>query len=179
MKFWACAVFVGGLVIGCRGPAPRSVSPAPYEPAASASPAGLLPLEAAEVSARVRPSQTPFLLVNAWATWCAPCVAEFPDLVRIQQDFAGRVEVVFINFDGPTQRSAAEAFYRDSGAQGPGYLKVGPDEAFINAVTPEWSGSLPMTAVFDTEGRMVGFWEGPVHYTLISNDLLAWLEEIE
>ncbi|MEP6608548.1 MAG: TlpA disulfide reductase family protein [Burkholderiaceae bacterium] len=45
------------------------------------------------------------VLINFWATWCEPCVAEMPSLQRLQQTFQGQgVAVVLINYqEGPAR----------------------------------------------------------------------------
>lgn len=49
------------------------------------------------------------LVVNLWATWCAPCVEELPTLAALQRRFAGRgVEVVTISVDSEGDRAKAE-----------------------------------------------------------------------
>src|SRR5687768_864770 len=39
------------------------------------------------------------LLVNFWATWCAPCIEEFPDLVKIDNDYKGKIDFITITLD--------------------------------------------------------------------------------
>ena len=52
-----------------------------------------------------------YRLINVWATWCGPCVKEFPDLVEISRKFDMRdFEVVSISLDKPDDKAKAEAF---------------------------------------------------------------------
>ena len=51
------------------------------------------------------------LIVNFWATWCAPCLAEMPALNRLQQLYASRnLQVITINVDQESERSKVEKF---------------------------------------------------------------------
>src|SRR3982750_1512348 len=46
----------------------------------------------------LKPNAKP-LLVNFWATWCDPCREEFPDLVKIENEFRGKVDFVLVSLD--------------------------------------------------------------------------------
>jgi thiol-disulfide isomerase/thioredoxin len=51
------------------------------------------------------------LVVNLWATWCAPCVKEMPTLAALQKAYEGRpVKVVAISIDGKGETEKAKAF---------------------------------------------------------------------
>jgi thiol-disulfide isomerase/thioredoxin len=100
------------------------------------------------------------VVVSFWATWCAPCVKEFPELVAL----AGKrrdVAFVSVSLDEPADREAVEAFVAEKRPPFPVYLKAkGPDEAFINAADRDWSGVIPATLVLDRGGRKVTLIEG-------------------
>lgn len=42
---------------------------------------------------------TPIIILNFWASWCVPCLKEFPSLVQFQEKYRGRVKVIGINGD--------------------------------------------------------------------------------
>ena len=42
-----------------------------------------------------------YLIVNYWATWCAPCIREIPELNEFADEFHGRVAVWGVNYDAP------------------------------------------------------------------------------
>ena len=47
------------------------------------------------------------VLINLWATWCPPCVAEMPDLQKLSEDYAGSLVVLGINIgDNPEKATA-------------------------------------------------------------------------
>ncbi len=46
--------------------------------------------------------KSPVIVLNFWASWCVPCLKEFPSLVKFQQKFKGQVLVVGINGDEDT-----------------------------------------------------------------------------
>jgi thiol-disulfide isomerase/thioredoxin len=89
------------------------------------------------------------LIVNFWATWCAPCVKEMPTLAALQAAYAGRpVKVVAISLDQSAQSDTAKAFiakhpplsfYQDA--------KYG----FMSDLSPRLQG-FPTTVIFDKTG---------------------------
>jgi len=108
------------------------------------------------------------VLVNVWATWCAACVQELPDLIRLERDYASRgLDVLFLSVDPPSQRAAAARHLASLGATGPHYVKAGPDEPFMRGIDAEWRGVLPATVLFDRDLEQIAFWEGPVDYATI------------
>lgn len=51
------------------------------------------------------------VVMNIWATWCAPCVAEMPTLAKLQTHYAGKdVEVVAVSIDSETSATKARLF---------------------------------------------------------------------
>jgi thiol-disulfide isomerase/thioredoxin len=104
--------------------------------------------------ARERP-----LLVNFWATWCAPCREEFPDLVKLRALYAlESLDFALISLDDPSDiATAVPDFLVESGARAlPAYLlHADDDNAAINLVDPQWGGELPATFLYDRSGRLV------------------------
>jgi thiol-disulfide isomerase/thioredoxin len=50
------------------------------------------------------------VVVNLWATWCAPCIAEMPTLAALQQAYPGRIAVVPVSLDTDGKVPEAKAF---------------------------------------------------------------------
>ncbi|MEO6340500.1 MAG: TlpA disulfide reductase family protein [Caulobacteraceae bacterium] len=50
------------------------------------------------------------MLVNLWATWCAPCKKEMPTLAKLQKAYGDRLKVVVVSIDTPKATGAAKAF---------------------------------------------------------------------
>lgn len=116
-----------------------------------------------ELVERVRGMDARYVVVNVWATWCGPCREEFPYIQSVTRTFADEgVELVFVSADFDTERAAALDFLESHGADLPSYIKTGDDGAFIDALAPEWSGSIPFTVIFDDDGRRVKMWRGQV-----------------
>lgn len=96
------------------------------------------------------------LFLNIWATWCAPCVEEFPDLVKLSRAYPEHeVEVVGISADYPDEvESKILPFIKRHDV--PFRILVAAferQEDFINGVNPSWSGALPATLIYDQHGN--------------------------
>jgi peroxiredoxin len=107
-----------------------------------------------------------------WATWCAPCVEEFPGLVSVGWRLSMRpVELVTISMDDPKQISSTQKFLqkhhaglparlepsmKEEGRTTNNYLFTDPSaEALIKVLDPEWQGPLPHTVVIAPGGKIV------------------------
>ncbi len=111
-------------------------------------------------------------MINAWATWCAPCVEEFPDLVGIQNKFGLReFELITISLDSPSQKANAQKFLNKQRAIVPNKLKKSLEEEgrttnnylytgasvdeLAEALDPKWPGPVPFTILVDTDGTVL------------------------
>jgi thiol-disulfide isomerase/thioredoxin len=115
----------------------------------------LVPIDEAGFQKLVAGHKGKVVVYDFWATWCAPCRAELPLLVKLEAKLRSQgVEVITISADELEQKAAAEKFIAKYGVQGPAYLKqAASDDHFINAIDPKWSGALPALFVYDKAGR--------------------------
>lgn len=98
------------------------------------------------------------LLVNFWATWCDPCREEFPDLVKLDQQFRPQgLDMIAVSLDDLADiRTEVPKFLRQMRATMPAYLlNVADPDRIISTVDPQWSGALPATFLYDAEGKVV------------------------
>ncbi|WP_425407505.1 TlpA disulfide reductase family protein [Hwanghaeella sp.] len=101
------------------------------------------------------------LIVNFWATWCAPCIKEMPSLDRLKAAFADEeFDVVAINQDRGGKR-VAEPFLRDK--LGLENLAIYLDEKFTLGRAFKNRG-LPATYAIDRQGNVVGGMFGPAEW---------------
>jgi thiol-disulfide isomerase/thioredoxin len=103
------------------------------------------------------PKDTRPLLVNFWATWCDGCREEFPDLVKIDNDYRDKVNFVSISLDEVTEiKTTVPAFLKTMKAQmSVVLLNVKDPEPAIHAVDAMWDGALPATYLYDKDGKVV------------------------
>jgi thiol-disulfide isomerase/thioredoxin len=122
------------------------------------------PATASEILQTVRNSKAAVKVVNIWATWCIPCVEEFPYFVKLAQTLGSdKVAVFFVSADFDDDVESVRAFLAQQGATF-SFLKQGPDDAFVRAFSPQWTGALPATFLFDAAGNLRDFWEGKITY---------------
>ncbi len=128
-----------------------------------ASQTGLLviPASAEEILEAIAHADADVVLVNVWATWCPPCVEEFPDLMAVYQQYKNEgLKIIFISVDFEDHADVARAFLKAQGVDFPTYLKLSNDMAFINTLDPNWWGALPATWIYDSQGNKRHFWIG-------------------
>lgn len=105
-------------------------------------------------------------LINIWATWCAPCVTEFSDLVTLNHMYRDRgVQFVTITTDDAANKAKALAFLEKKQASGINYIYTGDDKyKMIDAIDPKWAGALPYTLLVDPNGKVVYAHEGAIDF---------------
>ena len=116
------------------------------------------PADAPAIKKAIAAQKGHVVLVNFWATWCGPCVAEFPAIVQVSRQYKSRgLATIAVSADSLKDRHAkVEPFLAKQGAAFPVYLEQSADpEDFINAFDPEWQGDLPRTFIYDRAGRRV------------------------
>ena len=100
------------------------------------------------------------VVVSLWATWCDPCVEEFPwimDLARARKD----VVFLAVSIDDPDTQGALLDFVQSRKPPFPVYSRVpGKDDDFIDGVDPDWKGDVPTLLLFGKDGRRGAILEG-------------------
>lgn len=112
-----------------------------------------------------------YRLINVWSTSCAPCVEEFPALMKVVRRMGLRpFELVTISTDMPGDKDKAEAFLKKFGAGLPPHIATGVRgegratnsylfkeasmDALIQALDPEWQGPQPHTIFLKPGGEL-------------------------
>ena len=96
-------------------------------------------------------------LVNVWATWCGPCVAEMPELVTINRMYRGRAfELVTISTDEPVEEEAVLKLLKDKKVAATNYIFDSVDQdPLVAALDPEWQGPVPYTVLIAPGGKVL------------------------
>ncbi|MEM6298647.1 MAG: TlpA disulfide reductase family protein [Bacteroidota bacterium] len=89
-------------------------------------------------------------IVNLWATWCRPCVAEMPHFEELAQEYADKnVELLFVSLDFPDQlETRVEPFVARKGIKSEVVLLDETNtEHWMPKISPAWSGAIPATLI--------------------------------
>ena len=131
-------------------------------------------------------------LINVWATWCVPCVKEFPGIVSTSHRFANRdFEVITISVDDPKDETKVKAFLDKQRATVPNrvqrslkaegrrtnnYLFTGANvDALMSALDPNAPGPVPYTVVIAPGGKIIYRRSGEVNLAELQAKLVDQL----
>ncbi len=116
-------------------------------------------------------------LINVWATWCGPCVVEFPDLVSIHRIYRGRdFEVVTVSADEAAKKQKVLEFLKAQQASTRNYaFDKGDPYALVEALDPKWQGELPHTIVVAPGGEVIYRSEGAFDRLKLRKAIVGWL----
>jgi thiol-disulfide isomerase/thioredoxin len=132
----------------------------------------------AELNDIIKNREGRVLLINIWATWCVPCKEEFPDLIKISDKYGEQIELVGISIDYPDEiESKIVPFLNELQPNFINYVNGENDsERFINNLNPKWSGAIPATFFYDSEGEQFLFYEGKMSFEKIENEALKMIK---
>jgi thiol-disulfide isomerase/thioredoxin len=120
-------------------------------------PVSLQTIDEAGIRKLVRNDSKKLRLINVWATWCGPCVIEFPELVTINRMYRGReFEFVTISADAPENKEQALGFLKKQQASSSNYIfSIDDKYKLVEAVDKEWPGALPYTILVEPGGKII------------------------
>ena len=149
-------------------------------------------IDATNVAALARNDTKKIRLINVWATWCAPCVQEFPGIVSISHRFANRdFEVITISVDDPKDEAKVKQFLEKQNATVPNrvqrslkaegrrtnnYLFTGASvDELMQALDPNAPGPVPFTVVLAPGGKIIHHRAGTIDAADLSAKLVDQL----
>jgi peroxiredoxin len=97
------------------------------------------------------------ILINAWATWCGPCIAEMPEFVTMNRMYRGRpFRLITLSLDAPEKKDAALKVLTENHVSATNYLVNSTDkDAIAEAVDKDWPGPLPYTVLIAPGGKVL------------------------
>ena len=148
----------------------------PKKPSVKPTPNANLPkvtqIDETGLKTALKPNGKP-LLVNFWATWCDPCREEFPDLVKIDTEYKGKIDFVTVSLDDLAEIGRdVPKFLSEMKAEMPAYLlKVADESAVISSIAKDWNGGLPFTILYNDKGEIAYFKQGKVKVDVIKAEI--------
>jgi thiol-disulfide isomerase/thioredoxin len=110
---------------------------------------------------RAKGKDTVYVL-NFWATWCSPCIAELPAFDAITEEYAGKkVKVILVSMDFPEAYPAqVQAFINKKNLKSEVvWLWETNANVFIPKIDNRWTGALPATVIIDNKTGKKQFFE--------------------
>ncbi len=154
------------------------------------TPVNVEPIDAAGAAALAKNGTAKVRLINVWATTCAPCVAEFPELVTTARKFGLRdFELISISTDAPEDKGKVKAFLEKNragmtaklqksveaeGRKTNSYVFSGENvEDLMNGLDPTWPGAIPHTLLIGTDGKVLWKHNGAIDGEELRSKILA------
>lgn len=106
------------------------------------------------------------LLINVWATWCGPCVLEYPEFIKLHRMFGARdFEFVSISADNQERSKKVIEFLTKAQSAIVNY-QFDTDNKYelIEAIDPNWNGALPYTLLIEPGGNVFWAHQGEVDF---------------
>lgn len=152
MFAWMTAAIASATIASAAtGAEPPAPAPARQPAAIAVTPLGPVGLRSRIYGAGAKPR-----VVNFWASWCGPCVAEIPALVAYAKANP-EVEVVMVDLDMPKLRvSKVEPFLAEHGVVGITHLQLDHEDPVraIYDVVPDFPDAVPITLVVGADGTV-------------------------
>ncbi|MDG2242283.1 MAG: TlpA disulfide reductase family protein [Rhodospirillaceae bacterium] len=110
-----------------------------------------------EFEAILAEQQGNIVILNLWATWCAPCLVEIPDLLKVESELKHRnVSLIGVSVDEPAFNTNNITRMRDK--RFPDFLTYARDnrdtDYLISVVDPAWNEVVPTTYIIDRAGEI-------------------------
>jgi len=140
-------------------------------------PVELATIDAAGVAKLAKNATDKLLVVNVWATWCGPCVAELPEFVTMNRMYRKRdFQLVTISLDEPEQKEAALKALKEQHVAATNYLStVESKDKLADLLDKEWQGPVPYTVVIAPGGKVLYRKSGPLEPLAVKRAVVDFL----
>ncbi len=132
----------------------------------------------AEVLKTLRANATgKLLLISFWATWCGPCVDEFPELETTYRMYRGRdFDFVSVSANMPDEQKSVLAFLQKQHASNRNLLFASDEtQAMQQAFEPHWESGVPYTVLIAPGGKILATYHGDLNLLDLRRQILAYM----
>ena len=113
--------------------------------------------------------QGKFLLVNFWATWCAPCVQEMPELSELQKDLSrSNIQFIGLGIDSPNNIAEFAQKYQISYP----LFAAGMEGTELSRQLGNQAGGLPFTVLISPDGTLLKSYLGRLNSVQLRSDII-------
>jgi thiol-disulfide isomerase/thioredoxin len=147
----------------------------------AAEPVRLEPAGASELRQLRRNPTGKMLLVNFWATWCGPCVSEFPDLLATWRMYRGRgFDLVTVSTNTQDEKPGViKELQMDHASSRNLQFSSDDTSAMQAAFDPKWESGVPFTVLLTPDGKVLYRQQGELDILELRRVILANLPDSE
>ena len=120
-----------------------------------------------ELEDRISKGGDTIYVVNFWATWCAPCIAELPYFEKLQTTYKDqplKVLLVSLDFKSKLQKSVIPFVQKKQLTNETFLLNEANAQVYIDKISKEWSGAIPATLIYNKKNNVRKFYEKEFTY---------------
>lgn len=126
---------------------------------------------------RIHNTSDTLYIVNFWATWCKPCVAELPDFEKVNQEFKSlKVKILLVSMDfvEDMDKKLKPFLQKNNYSSEVVLLDETNGNDFINKVSTKWSGAIPATLITKNNNTVNEFFEKKLTYESITEQITKY-----
>jgi thiol-disulfide isomerase/thioredoxin len=133
-------------------------------------------LGAQDIKSLVQDYQGKVVVLNFWATWCPPCIKEFPDIIKLHNQYQSKgVEVIAVSMNEADEIEDIKAFIEKYQPPFSIYRASSTEETFYQEFDKNWFGQMPTTVIYDTTGKVARLHMKPITYPELEQYVVAAL----
>jgi thiol-disulfide isomerase/thioredoxin len=108
-----------------------------------------------ELNTYIKQNNSKPLVINFWATWCAPCVKELPYFEKLNQENQNiKVILVSLDFEKQVESKLIPFLKKKKIASTSIYLADKDYNSWLPKIDKNWSGSIPATVIFNQDKKI-------------------------
>jgi thiol-disulfide isomerase/thioredoxin len=134
-------------------------------------------LDEATLKKLVKNDTDKLLLINVWATWCGPCVAELPEIVTMNRMYRKRnFQTITISLDEPEKKEAALKLLKDKKVAATNYISaLSSKDKLADVLDKDWQGPVPYTLLIAPGGKVIYRHAGPIEPLTVKRAVVDFL----